>query len=107
MNSDVIRGAYRPVGAAVSAALHVTMPLAVDNWIQDAVAVVLPEAVPDRASWKIAGAVRVVLIATPGLIVAALIAATGRKPEPNRCRSCGYDLTGNTSGRCPECGSPV
>lgn len=22
-----------------------------------------------------------------------------------RCRSCGYDLTGNTSGRCPECGA--
>ena len=23
------------------------------------------------------------------------------------CRSCGYDLTGNTSGVCPECGTPV
>ncbi len=23
------------------------------------------------------------------------------------CLSCGYDLTGNTSGTCPECGSPV
>jgi uncharacterized RDD family membrane protein YckC len=23
------------------------------------------------------------------------------------CRSCGYDLTGNTSGRCPECGLEV
>jgi hypothetical protein len=22
-----------------------------------------------------------------------------------RCRSCGYDLRGNTSGRCPECGT--
>lgn len=22
----------------------------------------------------------------------------------NRCHSCGYDLTGNVSGRCPECG---
>lgn len=21
------------------------------------------------------------------------------------CRACGYDLTGNLSGRCPECGS--
>ena len=27
---------------------------------------------------------------------------------PNdRCAECGYDLTGNTSGTCPECGSPV
>ena len=23
------------------------------------------------------------------------------------CESCGYDLTGNTSGRCPECGTRV
>jgi hypothetical protein len=23
------------------------------------------------------------------------------------CRSCGYDLTGNTSGVCPECGQPI
>jgi hypothetical protein len=23
------------------------------------------------------------------------------------CSSCGYNLTGNTGGRCPECGSPV
>jgi hypothetical protein len=23
------------------------------------------------------------------------------------CRKCGYDLTGNTSGACPECGAPV
>ncbi len=22
-----------------------------------------------------------------------------------RCQQCGYDLTGNESGRCPECGS--
>ena len=23
------------------------------------------------------------------------------------CEKCGYDLTGNVSGRCPECGSPI
>jgi 7-keto-8-aminopelargonate synthetase-like enzyme len=23
------------------------------------------------------------------------------------CRRCGYDLTGNVSGRCPECGTPT
>ena len=23
---------------------------------------------------------------------------------PGRCRGCGYDLTGNASGACPECG---
>ena len=25
--------------------------------------------------------------------------------RPNTCRSCGYDLTGNTTGKCPECGA--
>ena len=29
-----------------------------------------------------------------------------RRPAPGKCR-CGYDLTGNTSGRCPECGLMV
>lgn len=24
---------------------------------------------------------------------------------PGRCRGCGYDLTGNVSGTCPECGA--
>jgi len=23
------------------------------------------------------------------------------------CQACGYDLTGNASGRCPECGEPT
>jgi hypothetical protein len=23
------------------------------------------------------------------------------------CQHCGYDLTGNVSGRCPECGTPI
>lgn len=27
--------------------------------------------------------------------------------ERNRCVSCGYDLSGNASGHCPECGEGV
>jgi hypothetical protein len=30
-----------------------------------------------------------------------------RRRRMGRCRKCGYDLTGNVSGRCPECGTPV
>ncbi len=26
-------------------------------------------------------------------------------PAPGRCPACGYDLTGNESGKCPECGT--
>ena len=28
-----------------------------------------------------------------------------RRPDANTCRHCGYDLTGNVSGMCPECGA--
>jgi len=27
--------------------------------------------------------------------------------RPGRCRSCGYDLTGNESGICSECGEEI
>ena len=27
-----------------------------------------------------------------------------RPPKPGHCRKCGYNLTGNVSGVCPECG---
>ena len=29
------------------------------------------------------------------------------RERQNRCRSCGYNLTGNVSGICPECGTPT
>lgn len=29
------------------------------------------------------------------------------KDQPGHCSYCGYDLTGNVSGRCPECGAEV
>ncbi|RMF77559.1 MAG: hypothetical protein D6744_11205 [Planctomycetota bacterium] len=30
-----------------------------------------------------------------------------RRRKRGRCIGCGYSLTGNTSGRCPECGRPI
>jgi hypothetical protein len=30
-----------------------------------------------------------------------------RRPRAGCCPTCGYDLTGNASGVCPECGGPV
>ena len=29
------------------------------------------------------------------------------RPRKGRCVQCDYDLTGNVSGRCPECGTPI
>jgi len=44
------------------------------------------------------------------LVGAPLAVAWGReraRVPPGHCRKCGYDLTGNISGRCPECGTTV
>jgi len=30
-----------------------------------------------------------------------------RRIPPGHCQKCGYDLTGNVSGVCPECGIPI
>ncbi len=44
-----------------------------------------------------------VLLAVP----AALLWWRDRKPPRGHCQRCGYNLTGNTSGTCPECGQPI
>ena len=30
-----------------------------------------------------------------------------RRTSQFECKTCGYDLYGNRSGRCPECGTPI
>ena len=45
-----------------------------------------------------------VLLATP---TALLWWHDLRRIPPGHCQRCGYDLTGNVSGRCPECGTPI
>ena len=41
------------------------------------------------------------------LLAAWMYARRRNQPEHPACHTCGYSLTGNTSGTCPECGSPV
>ena len=42
-----------------------------------------------------------------GLVMLASAAFARRRGDTRFCRKCGYDLTGNTSGRCSECGSDL
>ncbi len=47
----------------------------------------------------------------PLILIAIVTAALwwrDRRPYPRgRCATCGYNLAGNVSGRCPECGQPI
>ena len=42
----------------------------------------------------------------PACWLSALLWRRGRR-KAGGCRRCGYNLTGNTSGVCPECGMPI
>jgi hypothetical protein len=44
-----------------------------------------------------------ILVAVPTV----LLWRRDRRIPPGHCRKCRYDLTGNTSGICPECGTPT
>ena len=44
-----------------------------------------------------------VVIALP----TAILWYRDRRPPKGHCQSCGYDLTGNVSGICPECGASI
>ncbi|MCH7813714.1 MAG: hypothetical protein IID40_06800 [Planctomycetes bacterium] len=66
----------------------------------------IPFAWPDAVFTLLCDLTVSALVALPGVVVAVLIAR--RRPYPRgHCRRCGYDLTGNESGLCPECGKAV
>ena len=46
-----------------------------------------------------------ILLVTVAWLLSSLRRAV--RSRAGRCRACGYDLTGNTSGICPECGATV
>ncbi len=49
----------------------------------------------------------VLLIALGVACLAIMVIPLPPEYPPGFCKACGYDLTGNQSGRCSECGTPA
>ena len=47
------------------------------------------------------------ILCLPLCLALAVIWWRDRSHQADHCQTCGYDLTGNTSGRCPECGASL
>ena len=69
-------------------------------WAVSAICAAFPQW--QRTVWAVA-------IVPPAIIVIWRRAKYRRNVEGSKfqCNHCGYDLTGNVSGACPECGTPV
>ena len=94
------------VGAAVVAATVRLFIVPVSVAAATVCAVVLPGLVSEDTFNVASDLAMDAGLALPGVVVAVLIAR--RRGYPRGCCSrCGYDLTGNESGVCPECGKAV
>ncbi len=53
----------------------------------------------------------IAIASAPMLLIASLshflVSSIKRRHPPGHCQKCGYDLTGNVSGVCSECGEPI
>ena len=47
------------------------------------------------------------MLLLPAALPTAYLFYRDRRHPPGHCQRCGYDLTGNESGVCPECGTEV
>ncbi|MBN1513453.1 MAG: hypothetical protein JXB13_15665 [Phycisphaerae bacterium] len=47
------------------------------------------------------------LVLLPFAVPTVILWHRDRRPPKGNCQSCGYDLTGNVTGVCPECGEVV
>lgn len=63
--------------------------------------------IPFRYRWGVDGLIALPLWPIPATLVARAVWRWRRSPRsgPGLCRTCGYDLSGNVSGVCPECGN--
>ncbi len=61
----------------------------------------------DAAIWITAGGVLLAVALVQGMSRWFTRVRAIERQAQNRCQGCGYDLTGNVSGVCPECGTAV
>ena len=58
--------------------------------------------------WYVYGYFAFGIVSVPVLLVGIWTLATAREAVPTDnfrlCPQCGYNMTGNTTGQCPECG---
>lgn len=70
-----------------------------------------PELVPQMRRFRPGGWVAIIPLWVPFLLVVAFTAILrrldSRRFRSGHCQRCGYNLTGNVSGTCPECGTPT
>ena len=58
--------------------------------------------------WPIASMIWLILFTPVAFLVGLPIRLLRPKPRlPDHCSKCGYNLTGNVSGLCPECGTGI
>lgn len=66
---------------------------------------------PDRPKWASLPAFNWIFCSALGGLLIGLLAVMlpvrSSRARPDRCATCNYDLTGNISGTCPECGQPT
>jgi len=66
-----------------------------------------PASLEITAGTVLAGTLNLFLLLASGSIAYAVTVARRRTFPIGICRTCNYNLTGNVSGKCPECGAPV
>lgn len=95
------------IGSARVALLSVVWLLAADSslpTLQYVVYFSLPRHLQDIWYFKSRGIPVLLLLLAGALIVFTEWRDEKAKMRPGCCSKCGYDLTGNISGVCPECG---